>query len=148
VLLRLSSFALLATVVLWNAASVASGQSANLLAEKLQEPAFANFYHGIRRCVMSTRPECLTQYLDPTFSFTPWWGEGDRQIARAEFARFAWRSTQTGSTESLWQTIAWVFLRGQLREIDGGVRFVRGNIECRVYELKDAYLVTHCDSRE
>ena len=125
-----------------------SGQRESLLSEKLEEPAFADFYHGIRRCVMSTRPDCLTQHLDPTFSFSPWWEDGDRQIPRAEFAGFAWRSTPKGSTESLWQSIAWAFLRGQLREIDGGVRFVRGRIECRAYDVKDAYLVTHCDSRE
>jgi hypothetical protein len=135
------------TALLVDAASRASAQP-NLLAEKLEEPAFATFYHGIRRCVMSTRPDCLTQYLDPTFSFSPWWKDDNRQVSRGEFARFAWRTTPKGSKESLWQSIAWIFLRGQLREIDGGVRFVRGNIECRAYEVNDAYLVTHCDSRE
>jgi hypothetical protein len=145
---RFVRFLILTTALLFDATRLATAQSTELLAEKLEEPAFATFYHRIRRCVMSTRPDCLTDYLDPTFSFSPWWEESDRQVARADFARFAWRNTPKGSKESLWQSIAWVFLRGQIREIDGGVRFVRGNIECRAYEVKDAYLVTHCDSRE
>jgi hypothetical protein len=144
---RLAGLLILTAALLFDASSVVLAQSDDLLAEKLEEPAFAEFYHGIRRCVMSTRPDCLTHYLDPTFSFSPWW-EDDRQIARAAFARFAWRTTPKGSKESLWQSIAWVFLRGQLREIDGGVRFVRGNIECRAYEVRDVYLITNCDSRE
>jgi hypothetical protein len=143
---RLRVIAIAAGLRLFADSTPLSAQS--LLDEKLAEPVFATFYHGIRRCVMSTRPHCLTEFLDPTFSFSPWWGDGDRQIPRSDFVTFAWRSTPKGSTESLWQTIAWVFLRGQLREIDGGVRFVRGNIECRVYETRDTYLITHCDSRE
>ena len=134
--------------MLFIASSAASGQSESIRSEKLEDPAFARFYHGIRRCVTGTRPDCLTQYLDPTFSFSPWWEDGDRLVARSEFARFAWRSTPRGSNASLWQSISSVFLRGQLREVDGGVRFYRGNIECRAYEVRDAYLVTHCDSRE
>jgi hypothetical protein len=148
VTVRLAHLVFITAALVFNAPSVASSQSETLLVEKLEEPAFASFYHGIRRCVMSTRPDCLTQYLDPTFSFSPWWEDGNRQLRRAEFARFAWRTTPQGSKESFWQSIAWVFLRGQLREIDGGVRFVRGSIECRAYEVKDVYLVTSCDSRE
>jgi hypothetical protein len=139
---------LVAVMLLSTITSLASGQQDALLTEKLEERAFATFYHAIRRCAMSNRPDCLTEYLDPTFSFSPWWEDSNRQIPRAEFARFAWRSTPKGSNESLWQSIAWVFLRGQLYEIDGGVKFVRGNIECRAYEVKDAFLVTHCDSRD
>jgi hypothetical protein len=42
------------------------------LDERRAEPAFAKFHKAMRACLKSTRPECLTQYLDPAFAFHPW----------------------------------------------------------------------------
>jgi hypothetical protein len=42
------------------------------LDERRAEPAYAKFHKAMRACLKSTRPECLTQDLDPAFAFHPW----------------------------------------------------------------------------
>jgi hypothetical protein len=50
----------------------------------------------------------------------------------------------TGAKEPLWKAIERLFLSGRLRVLDGGVLFYDDKIECRAYELRDAYLMTSC----
>lgn len=133
---------LIASALLVATSVAADGQS--LLDGRLAEPAFVKFHNGIRTCLKSTRPDCLTQYLDPAFAFHPWWQPGGAPAPRAEFARFAWQTTPTGAKESLWKAIERVFTSGRLRVLDGGVLFYDDRIECRAYELRDAYLMTSC----
>jgi hypothetical protein len=120
----------------------------SVLDDKLAEPPFAKFYQGVRACLNGTSPECLTQFLDATFVFQPWWQPGDARIPRAEFARFAHGVKPPGARQTLWQMIAATFSGGRVRELDGGVLFYGDDIECRAYELRDAYTLTHCDGRE
>src|SRR5688572_1917928 len=114
------------------------------LAERLAEPAFAKFHNGIRACLKGTRSDCLTQYLDQAFAFHPWWQPGGAPVPRAEFARFARQMMPAGAKEPLWKAIERVFTSGRLRVLDGGMLFYDDTIECRAYELRDAYLMTSC----
>jgi hypothetical protein len=119
-----------------------------VLDDKLAERPFAKFYQGVRACLKGTSPECLTQFLDATFVFQPWWQPGDARIPRAEFARFAHGVKPPGAKQTLWQMVAGTLSRGRVRELDGGLLFYSDDVECRAYELRDAYTITHCDARD
>jgi len=132
--------AIVLSLLLVRLSSIA-GQS---LDDRLAEPAFAKFHNGIRACLKSTRSDCLTQYLDQAFAFHPWWQPGGAPVSRAEFARFARQTMPPGAKEPLWKALERVLTSGRLRILDGGMLFSDDTIECRAYELRDAYLMTSC----
>jgi hypothetical protein len=67
-----------------------------------------------------------------------------RSGAASEVCAVAWQAMPTGAKEPLWKAIKRLFTSGRLRVLDGGVLFYDDKIECRAYELRDAYLMTSC----
>ena len=119
------------------------------LAKRLADESFAQFYHGLRSCLMSNRPGCLTHYLAADFDFTPWWSSSSEVVHRQQFARFAWQSAPDGMPgRSLWREIAWCFLRGRFDDGGGELVFFRRFIQCSVTLANGRYGVTNCDAFE
>jgi hypothetical protein len=116
------------------------------LARRLSDKAFAAFYHGIRSCLIGRNPTCLTKYLDASFNFRPWWGAGESRVGKDKFARYAWQSSPNAPQgESLWQEVAWCFLRGRLIDGEDELTFYRGWFYCRVERRNGAFAIAECD---
>lgn len=111
------------------------------LAKKLEDVEYAKFYHGIRKCFLGRDYRCLTEYLHPKFEMEAWWETDPKVIGRREFARIAWQ-TQSSWQMSLWQELAWCFLRG--RPGEGGMTFSRGFFMCIVGRDGAKYGLTGC----
>jgi hypothetical protein len=115
------------------------------LARRLEDSEFARFYHGIRACLLHGPPECLDEYLDPSFTLTPWWTGSHGTFGRRGFGRIAWQTAPDGPLAwSLWQEVAWCLLRG--RWYDGS--FHRGFFFCQVAQTEGRYGLVSCDVSE
>lgn len=110
------------------------------LAQRLREPAFARFYHGLRRCLTGDGAACLTSYLAPAFVFDN--GEPGG-VPRAAFSRYA-RKTHSEEFGSLWEEIAWCVLRGRVHVEGERVSFHRKLLVCDAVRSGDGYAVSEC----
>jgi hypothetical protein len=122
-------------------------QDGAALARRLEDSQFARFYHGIRACLLHGPPPCLDEYLDPSFSLTPWWSGSRDKLGGRGFGRVAWQTAPNGPHDSsLWQELAWCLLRG--RWSDESLSFHRGFFLCQVAQREGRYGLVSCDVSE